>query len=422
MFFAPQNTHFRPGINQAGLGFLPGTMRLIHQSWLTIREELATQATAEAEAGEATTHMDLFEKTLKGAAIFFSHIVTSRGAALLGHHHMTLPEEEDGQSLEDADGGGDVDIADGTSTKANARDETARGTLSDAVWELLVLMEPLAYTPQDLAAITTAVANFDRFRTQDRLPPAWQSHSQLLHTALRGGCGQATINFCTPHINEPDAKGFCPMHIAVGCATLAGADAELASKQIGWLLAAGADVDCTDTNGLTPLCNAASASQHRLFVQLVNVGARGGQHTWALIEYKRQLASLESSPLIAEAKEALARVASRNRKLAWYFAWNVLLPSTSSRADCIFQTESFSSCKVAPQAQNQLFRSDGSFNTMNVYGPVPILIKIRPNPSKLSSRTTADLHQPPFRATAAVCRRPLGRRTDPNGRKLTILE
>ena len=110
-------------------------------------------------------------------------------------------------------------------------------------WDLLVLMEPLAYTPQDLAAITTAVANFDRFRTQDRLPPAWQSHSQLLHTALRGGCGQATINFCTPHINEPDAKGFCPMHIAVGCATLAGADAELASKQIGWLLAAGADIE-----------------------------------------------------------------------------------------------------------------------------------------------------------------------------------
>ena len=32
-------------------------------------------------------------------------------------------------------------------------------------------------------------------------------------------------------------------------------------------------------------------------------------------------------------------------------------------------------------------------------------------PSKVSSRTTADLHQPqPFRAAAAVCRRPLGRR------------
>ena len=53
---------------------------------------------------------------------------------------------------------------------------------------------------------------------------------------------------------------------------------------------------------------------------------------------------------------------------------------------------------------------------------LPICTKFRPNPSKLSSRTTADLHQPPFRATAAVCRRPLGRRTDPNGRKLTILE
>lgn len=48
-------------------------------------------------------------------------------------------------------------------------------------------------------------------------------------------------------------------------------------------------------------------------------------------------------------------------------------------------------------------------------------IKIRPNPSKLSSRATADLHQPPIRATAAVCRRPLGRGTDPNGKNLTIL-
>ena len=31
--------------------------------------------------------------------------------------------------------------------------------------------------------------------------------------------------------------------------------------------------------------------------------------------------------------------------------------------------------------------------------------KIWSNPSRLSSRTTANLHQPPFRATAAVCRR-----------------
>ena len=53
---------------------------------------------------------------------------------------------------------------------------------------------------------------------------------------------------------------------------------------------------------------------------------------------------------------------------------------------------------------------------------MPILITFRPNPSTLSSRTTADLHQPqPVRATAAVCRRPLGHRTDPNGRNLTIL-
>ena len=45
------------------------------------------------------------------------------------------------------------------------------------------------------------------------------------------------------------------------------------------------------------------------------------------------------------------------------------------------------------------------------------LIQFRPNPPKLSSRAAADLHQPPIRATAAVCRRPLGRRTDPNAAK-----
>ena len=46
---------------------------------------------------------------------------------------------------------------------------------------------------------------------------------------------------------------------------------------------------------------------------------------------------------------------------------------------------------------------------------------LRPNPPRLSSRTTADLRQPPIRATAAVCRRPLGRGTDPNGQTMTIL-
>ena len=50
----------------------------------------------------------------------------------------------------------------------------------------------------------------------------------------------------------------------------------------------------------------------------------------------------------------------------------------------------------------------------------PILIIFRPNPSKLSSRTTADLHQIPFRATAAVCCRPLRKGRVHSGRKLSI--
>jgi hypothetical protein len=129
-----------------GLGFLPGTMRMIHQSWLTMRLLLADQDRKDV------SHSDLFDGTLKGAAIFFNHIISSRGSALLGLHHMTLPEERGQQSLEDADGGGSVDLAEGTASKASARDETGRGSLSDAVWELLVLIEPMAYSPKELAA------------------------------------------------------------------------------------------------------------------------------------------------------------------------------------------------------------------------------------------------------------------------------
>ena len=44
-----------------------------------------------------------------------------------------------------------------------------------------------------------------------------------------------------------------------------------------------------------------------------------------------------------------------------------------------------------------------------------------PNFSELSSRTTADLLSPPFRATAVVCRRPLSRGASQNGPTLTIL-
>ena len=52
-----------------------------------------------------------------------------------------------------------------------------------------------------------------------------------------------------------------------------------------------------------------------------------------------------------------------------------------------------------------------------------IYTKFRPPRPKLSSRTTADLDQPPFRTTAAVCRcaAPLGRGTGPTGRNLTVL-
>ena len=56
---------------------------------------------------------------------------------------------------------------------------------------------------------------------------------------------------------------------------------------------------------------------------------------------------------------------------------------------------------------------------------IPIWNELRPDPSRNELADDGrDLHQPPFGATAgaaAVCRRPLGRRADPNGRAVTIL-
>jgi len=78
-------------------------------------------------------------------------------------------------------------------------------------------------------------------------------------------------------------------------------------------------------------------------------------------------------------------------------------------------------CGVVENFRHALQASNESV-TANYTGPVAIFINFHPNLARLSSRATADVHQPPFRATAAVCRRPLGRRADPNGRKLTILE
>lgn len=65
---------------------------------------------------------------------------------------------------------------------------------------------------------------------------------------------------------------------------------------------------------------------------------------------------------------ALVTVASRNRKVAWFFSWSMLLPSTNKKEECIFQTESFSSCKVQNVVRNMLFKADGSFNTVNTFG------------------------------------------------------
>lgn len=350
----------------SGMGFPPGSMRSMCQTWIKMRELLETREGGGDGDGDGDTagtaaisHGRLFTHVLEGAALFYDFLVSNHGKGPLALYHMDLETK----TLEDT-GAGDVEAP----SDEHLDGSEDRGTLTDAVWELLAMVDPLACTPDELFAIISVVTKFERFSNQDRLPPSWQAHSLLLHTALRGGANESVINFCASHANDANDKGVRPLHVVVNHATAPDADLALAANQIKWLLAAGADPDGADSNGLTALCNAASGQLHSLFVTLVKGGACGGQHTWALIEYKRVLGQVPDSPVVAVARQAIETVAMRNRKLAWYFAWNVLLPSTSSRADCIFQTESFSSCKVDIAAKNELFRSDGSFNTINVFG------------------------------------------------------
>jgi hypothetical protein len=140
------------------------------------------------------------------------------------------------------------------------------------------------------------------------------------------------------------------------------------AKLIRALLRVEVDINGPDNAGLTPLCHAAKQHQHGLFVQLVKAGAHGGEHTWAMLEYRNVLYQLGKSPEAEQARRALSIVALRNRKVAWYFSWSLLFPSTTKKEDCIFQTESFSACKVQKVVREQLFKPDGGFKTVNKFG------------------------------------------------------
>ena len=130
----------------------------------------------------------------------------------------------------------------------------------------------------------------------------------------------------------------------------------------------GADPNAPDKEGLTPMCHAAIKRQHATFVDLVRGGGRGGEHTWALIEYRDTLLRAERTPEIKLALRGLHAVAARNRKVAWYFSWFTLLPSTGRKNDEIFHTESFGACKVHPVVREQLFAKNGAFNSVNSFG------------------------------------------------------
>jgi hypothetical protein len=147
----------------SGLGFPPGAVKAMCQTWLQMRELLLEQ-----EAREVTIN-ELFAKSLQGAALFYEHVVAGSGK---GPAALTRMDASDSETLEDTKAG-DVGSPPEEHTDVKA-DGAERGTLNDAVWELLAMVDPEACAPEELAKIVQVVGTFDRFPNQDRLPPSWQ--------------------------------------------------------------------------------------------------------------------------------------------------------------------------------------------------------------------------------------------------------
>lgn len=320
----------------------------------------------ESSGDTPMTLQQLFERTLPTAAKYYSQVVATYGAGALALARLDAESSSSYMHVEDILENVDSPSASQTGRVPKADEKDTHGSLADAVWELLSLTNPTDLTPVEIAEIlnilTSSLGN-SKYTTQDNLPPAWQAHSQLLHDAFRGGAKPAIVKFCSPHINQDDSSGSRPIHVAVEIANCA-----QASENISALIAEGADVNAVDNNGFTALCLAAQQQAHILFTRLVAAGACGGQHTWVLLEYRKILRNLPGDKTVNDASISLDTITNVNRKLAWYFSWSASLPSTTNRADCIFQTESFSSCMVSANAKTQLFRSDGAFNSATVFG------------------------------------------------------
>ena len=320
------------------------------------------------EGAAAPTHQQLFEAAIPSAAQYYQQLIANHGdvqasyAALVGSSGGADAPALLLEDLQPEDG--DAPHADHV---LSASSNELHGTVEEAAWELLAAIDPQDSTPEEAASIIRELTKYftARFPSQDRLPPVWQTFSDLLDKVLsQDNVTAEDIVFCG--IREDIAGSGTALHKLVQSAV--GRDMPSVVRSVGLLLDAGVDIHAEDSSGLTALCHAASLHMHPVFIRLVDGGAHGGQHTWALVEYRNLLLQTQQTPELKLCHQALKKVAARNRKVAWYFSWSLLFPSTTKREECIFQTESFSSCKVQPIVRNQLFKVDGAFNTVNTFG------------------------------------------------------
>lgn len=285
--------------------------------------------------------------------------------AMLYSSQISGPSDDLSVCLEDTDDDCGTPPKELTETEGGA---VSRGSLTDAVWELLSLVGPEDCTGEESVVLIRHLTQFfpDNFKSQANMPPRWAKHTLLLHALLASGAGASVIAFCSEHINAGNTNSESPLHSVLLSANYNENGAT--RRQVTELLKAGADPSLPDKGGLTSLCHAAAKKLHSTFVELVGAGAQGGEHTWALIEYRSALLRAEKTPDVEAALKGLHIVAARNRKVSWYFSWFTLLPSTRKKPDIIFETESFADCKVHPLAKEQLFSPDGSFSTVNNFG------------------------------------------------------
>lgn len=315
------------------------------------------------------THQQLLNAAMPAAGQYFEQLRSVHGDGMESFSILSQQSQDDSASpqvlLED------VQAADGDAPYSEhvlqPSSMESRLSVDETTWELLASLEPRDLPAAHVAEVVRALTKFfgHRFDSQARMPPKWRSYSDLVEEVLATDCAAIEdVKFCMT--DDSLTGGGTPLHKLIQGAK--GRNPKVVMRYIDMLLDAGIDIHAEDGNGLTALCHAASLQFHPYFIRLVDAGARGGQHSRSLVEYRNNLLQTELTPELKLAHQALKKVAARNRKVAWYFSWSLLFPSTTDREECIFQTESFSSCKVQPIVRNQLFKPDGAFNTVNTFG------------------------------------------------------